>query len=270
MVKKLLKHEFKYYIRTFGLFLPIVLVVAVVNRVFRLFDDSNVINRIIISSSATVLAVSCMALLVLSTVVGIVRFYKNMYSAEGYLTFTLPITNAQHIFVKLLAAVACQAVCSLVVVAAVCIASAGDALKTFWFGFSYAMGEIFGTCGAVNTIVYILEMILLIICSAAASMLLFYACITVGQTAKKNRIIKAVGAYFVWYLASQVFSTVVMISITITGLSNGFAGIAMFVANHPFAAIHIFLVGATLFAAGLAALFWYVTQRIMTTKLNLE
>ena len=36
MVKKLFKHEFIYYFRTFGMFLPIVLAISVVTRIFRL------------------------------------------------------------------------------------------------------------------------------------------------------------------------------------------------------------------------------------------
>ena len=41
MVKKLLKHEFIYYFRTFSLFLPIVLIIGVMARVFRALDDAN-------------------------------------------------------------------------------------------------------------------------------------------------------------------------------------------------------------------------------------
>ena len=96
MVKKLLKHEFIYYFRTFALFLPIVLVIAAMTRVFRLFENSDsVIASIAVGSSALMLFVACWALLVLSVIVAVVRFYKNMYSAEGYLTFTLPVKHSE-------------------------------------------------------------------------------------------------------------------------------------------------------------------------------
>jgi hypothetical protein len=36
------------------------------------------------------------------------------------------------------------------------------------------------------------------------------------------------------------------------------------------ATIHIYLCGIAVFTAALSALFWIVTQKIMTNKLNLE
>jgi len=111
MVKKLLKHEFIYYIRTFILFIPIVLVLAAMTRVFWFFNDyDNIADDIAFTSSVALLIVVCAALLILSTVICIVRFYKNMFTSEGYLTFTLPITNAEHIFVKLFVGMVGQAV----------------------------------------------------------------------------------------------------------------------------------------------------------------
>lgn len=270
MVKKLLKHEFTYYLRTLGLFLPIVLVVGAMARVFRLFDDSNVAIKIAIFSSSAMLFVSCAALLILSTVVSIVRFYKNMYSAEGYLTLTLPVTNAEHIFVKLLVAMVCQAVCLLTVIAAVLIALwSKDLINAFHSAVSIADGS-FTLFGAANSIGFIVEMILLFILSAASNMLLYYACITVGQTAKKNRILKAIGAYFVYYVATQILSTAVTIIITVLGLSNALDGIILWIDSHVAATIHIYQCSAIVLYAALAAGFWLVTQYIMTEKLNLE
>lgn len=270
MVKKLLKHEFIYYFRTFGLFLPIVLVIAAMARVFRLFDNDTVVTDIAIFMSTSTLVVSCAALLVLSTVVAIVRFYKNMYSAEGYLTLTLPVTNAQHIFVKLFVAMICQAVCLLTVTAAGAIVLSGEALVNAFRETVSLLKSFCSACGVVHSIGYSLELILLIILAAASSMLLYYACITVGQTAKKNRILKAIGAYFIYYIATQVVATVFMIVFAVLAMSNALDGIAQWIIENLAAAAHIYLCGAAALYAVLAAAFWLVTQIIMTKKLNLE
>ena len=270
MVKKLLKHEFIYYFRTFSLFLPIVLVIAVAARVFRFFDNGNVINDIAIFSSTAMLVVSCAALLILSTVIGIVRFYKNMYSAEGYLTFTLPVTNAQHIFVKLLAAMVWQTISLLTVFAAGCIALAGPDLVGAFNLIAHLIDEVLLELGAVHFIAFVMEMLVLVILSAVSNMLLCYACITVGQTAKKNRILMAVGAYFIYYVATQAISTVFTIAITVLGMSNAFDGILPWIAHHPVATLHLFLCGAVVISVVITAAFWLVTQTIMTKKLNLE
>lgn len=270
MVKKLLKHEFIYYIRSFGLFLPIVLVIGVMARVFRCFGDDTTVNRIMIFSSSMMLIVSCAALVILASVIGIVRFYKNMFSAEGYLTFTLPVTNAEHIFVKLLVAVVFQAICMIVVVAAGAIALSGEALDELWRDFYFIFASIFEGVGTANTVGFIIEWVLLVVISAVASMLLFYACITIGQTAKKNRIIKAIGAYFVYYIITQIASTVFTIIFTVLGMNDALEGLIEWVAYHPIATMHLYFCGTILLNGGLAALFWFITHRIMTNKLNLE
>lgn len=270
MVKKLIKHEFIYYLRTFGMFLPIVLVVGLMTRVFRFFDSENVISQIVISSSFLILFVACMALIMLATVVSVVRFYKNMYSAEGYLTFTLPVTNTEHIFVKLLAAMVCQIVCVLTVIAAVSIALSGELFGEMITVLSYFINKIFLACGTVNLIGFIIEIILLAIISAASTLLLYYACITVGQTAKKNRIFAAVGAYFVYYVATQIISTVFTIIFMILGMTGALDSVMVWFESNVVAGVHIVLCSVIVISAVITAVFWIVTQTIMSKKLNLE
>jgi hypothetical protein len=271
MVKKLLKHEFIYYFRTFALFLPIVLVIGVMARVFRLFESfDSVLVDIALFSSFSMLLVACAALIMLSVVVSVVRFYKNMYSAEGYLTFTLPVSNAQHIFVKLLTAICCQAICLLTVVISATIALMGEPLKKLVLAIAAGFSEFCEEIGPVNYIAFIFDVIVIVLLSVAGNMLLYYACITVGQMAKKNRILMAVGAYFVYYVATQVVSTVFVMIFTILGMSGAFDGIVMWLDDHMILTMHLTLGFSVVIYAAMSAAFWYVTQRIMTKKLNLE
>lgn len=271
MVKKLFKHEFIYYFRTFALFLPIVLVIGVMARVFRFFEDfDSALVDIAIFSSASMLVVSCFALIMLSVVVAVVRFYKNMYSAEGYLTFTLPVNNAQHIFVKLLTAICCQAICLLTVIIAATIALSGEPLSDLAQIFSTGFAEFYEELGLVNFIAFTFDIIVIVLLSVVGNMLLYYACITVGQTAKKNRILMAVGAYFIYYVATQIISTVIVMVITVFGMTGAFDGIVAWLDNHVTVAMHLALGTSIVIYAAMAVAFWYVTQWIMTKKLNLE
>lgn len=271
MVKKLFKHEFIYYFRTFALFLPIVLVIGVMARVFRFFENfDSVLVDIVIFSSASMLVVACFALLMLSVVVAVVRFYKNMYSAEGYLTFTLPVNNAQHIFVKLLTAICCQAICLLTVILAAIIAISGEPLKEFLLMLTAGISEFYEDIGAVSFIAFVFDIIVIALLSVAGNMLLYYACITVGQTAKKNRILMAVGAYFIYYVATQVISTVIVMIFTVLGMSGVFDGIVMWLDDHMILTMHLTMGVSIVIYAAMAVAFWFVTQSIMTKKLNLE
>lgn len=269
MVKKLLRHEFLYYIRNFSLFLPIILVVGIMTRVFRFLDNGSILTEIAVGSSVIMLWVSCMALMLLSTAAAVVRFYKNMYTAEGYLTFTLPVSNAQHIFVKLLVAVVCQAICLLTVVLSVVIAASGEPLAEFFLLMGEAFGELSPVVG-LNMIVYALEFLLILILAAASNMLLFYACITIGQLAKKNRILLAIGAYFIYYVGTQVLSTILSILFAIFSMTPLIDALFTWAFLFPVLAIHIYLGVFLLFSAGLVALFFFITHRIMTKRLNLE
>ncbi len=271
MVKKLFKHEFIYYFRTFALFLPIVLVIGVMARVFRLFENSDsALVDIAIFSSASMLVVACFSLIMLSVVVAVVRFYKNMYSAEGYLTFTLPVNNAQHIFVKLLTAICCQAICLLTVIIATTIALSGEPLSDLAQILSIGFAEFYEELGMANFIAFIFDIIVITLLSVVGNMLLYYACITVGQTAKKNRILMAVGAYFIYYIATQIISTVIVMVITVFGMTGAFDGIVNWLDNHITVAMHLALGTSIVIYAAMAVAFWYVTQWIMTKKLNLE
>ncbi len=271
MVKKLFKHEFIYYFRTFALFLPIVLVIGVMARVFRFFEDfDSALVDIAIFSSALMLFVACYALVMLSVVVAVVRFYKNMYSAEGYLTFTLPVNNAQHIFVKLLTAICCQAICVLTVVIAALIALSGEPLSDLAQLLSIGFAEFYEELGIANFIAFTFDIIVIILLSVVGNMLLYYACITVGQTAKKNRILMAVGAYFIYYVATQVIATILVMVITVFGMTGMFDGIVNWLDNHITVAMHLALGTSIVIYAAMAVAFWYVTQWIMTKKLNLE
>lgn len=271
MVKKLIRHEFIYYVRTFSIFLPIVLAIGIMTRVFFLFDAANnfVAEIAQLSSSAMLFVASC-ALLVMSSIISITRFYKNMYSAEGYLTFTLPVTNSQHVLVKLLAAVSCQGVSVLTIAASVAIALSGERLKTLLQSISIIIDPLASGLGAVNVVFLAIEAIVMLIVSSASTLLLFYACITIGQTAKKNRVLMAVITYFIYYMASQALGTVVVMIIVALGSSGVLDNIMIWTDYHYVATRHIYFCTSILVSAALSAAFYFVTLRVMNKKLNLE
>ena len=270
MVKKLLKYELIYYLRTFGMFLPIILVMGLITRLFMLFDSENIAGAIIKGSSIIMLLIASSALMVLAVVAAVVRFYKNMYSAEGYLTFTLPVTNSQHIFVKLAGAMICEVVCALTVILAWVIVIPGfdfynesiiGDLLAFFEGFPHIFVIIF---------TLIIEYVLLMLVSMASTMLLYYACMTVGQLAKKNRILLAVGVYFAYYAVTQSASTIFGIVFALLETVGGFGVVTQFMTDNMVATLYIIGAIGIVLNAGVAVLFWFITQKIMTKKLNLE
>ena len=270
MVKKLLKYEFIYYIRTFALFLPIVLLFGIVARISRFFDEDNVLGQIAINSSFVILGAATVALLSLSTIIAVVRFYKNMYSAEGYLTFTLPVTNGEHIFVKLSVAFICQAVCLFTLIVSWIIALSGEPINDLVQLFDKLISETLVFVSKAHMIGYTIELLVWVCVATLSAILLLYACITVGQMAKKNRVLAAFGAYFVYYVATQIVSTLVTVACMAVINLALFKRIIDWLESNYTMIIHFYICGSILLYAVLAVAFGIVTEKIMTRKLNLE
>lgn len=97
MLGKLLKYEFKATSRTFLPMYIALLLVAVINRCFRAGDIETAFGI-----SMALIVGLFIALGVVTFVVIIQRFNKNLLEDEGYLMFTLPVKVPELIFSKLL------------------------------------------------------------------------------------------------------------------------------------------------------------------------
>ena len=273
MVKKLLKHELVSYMRILLPIDAILLIIAAVARIIQFFESDTVTYCIIFGSSIFALVVGIMACMFMAIVVAVIRFYKNFFTAEGYLTFTLPITPAQHITVKLLGAMIFQLIAIFTVFLALVIVSAGDVLVEVIKAAVYLISQFFTALPAeivVHCIFYGIEMLIMIAVSAIFAVLVYYTCISIGQMARKNRVFMAVLAYFGYYLITQVLSTILMVVFTILELAGALDWVSTFFINHTFASIHIIFCTGIVVWAGLSTLLFFINRRIITKKLNLE
>lgn len=128
MVKKLFKHEYLAYARVMSLIYIILLTIAAATRVIFIFESDTVAYDIVSTISVITYCVSVFAALGFSYVMGVVRFYKNLFTSEGYLSFTLPVTASQHIAVKLITAVSMNLLTWVMVLLSVCVVTAGELL----------------------------------------------------------------------------------------------------------------------------------------------
>lgn len=269
MVKKLLKHEFIYYLRTLVFILPIVLFSGISFRFTLLFDDLDFIWYVPMLSGAILLFIfSSFAALLATSILGVVRFYKNMYSAEGYLTFTLPVNNHQHLWAKVIAFVVCEVGSFLTILISALIATAGyepvyDALEQLAFEISFAIPS-------GHFALLIVELILLYAVAIFTAPLQYYSCISIGQLAKKNRILLAIGVYYGYSLVGQFLSTIFSSTFSFSLAFGNLDKLLETIQANPFGYMHLFLWIIIVFEIGLAVLFYFVNIRIMNRKLNLE
>lgn len=268
MVKKLIKHELFYYLRTLIIFLPIMLLIGLSVKVLSIFESDFIGYQIAYFSSVGLLYFASIAVSLYTLVLSLVRFYKNMYSQEGYLTFSLPASTFQLVFSKLVGSVCCTLLTSIVISISWLISGFFEIeimqeLITIY-------DDLFSLINGVHLVLFIIELFILEIVIIVYSNILIYTCITIGQTAKKNRILLAIGAYFIYYVAIQVVVTVFMIVVAIFGLTGAFYWVGVFIENNPYTFFHMLFIGIIIIYSGLTCLGYYIIQRIINNKLNLE
>lgn len=269
MVKKLFKHEIQAFTRPLIPMYLVMLGVALMGRFVQLFENDSDAYAILFGSSIGVFVISAVVCLVLTVFFCIKRFYSNLFSSEGYLTLTLPVTSTQHILVKNTVAVLAQLTSIVMILLSVCVLTLGDVCIEIFKAGGYLMNVFFDAYNG-HAPLLIIEAIVTIIFASSASMMIYYACIAIGQRAKKNRIACSIGAYFVYYLIYQAIGTIFIIIVTVFHEALHLDQFVEYLANNPIVANHLyfglfFVISAILFPIG-----FVITKRTMDRKLNLE
>lgn len=138
------------------------------------------------------------AVIVVTTVVIIQRFYKNLLCDEGYLMFTLPVSTANLVTSKLLAAMIWQI---LSVIAGAISIFFIMLISTIPFNFGELVialkdGILYMNQNSpINIWLVSFEFILLMLASAAAGTQLIYASLSLGHLYGKRPILASVTAY---------------------------------------------------------------------------
>lgn len=270
MVNKLIKHETRFYLRTLLPMYAVLLGVAVLGRFVQLFDNDTTAYNIIFTSSIVAFVVACVVCFLLTLIFGIKRFYSNLFSCEGYLTFTLPVTSSQHLFVKVLTATLSMISSLIMIIISVCFITFGEVCIELFKAAGYLVKQLYIYSGALHATAFIAELIVSVILAFAMSYLLFYACISIGQTAKKNRIAAAVGVYFGYYLIEQVLGTVIIVLVNEYYEQWHLDKLMEYLSKHDILATHLFF-GVIIILSGLLGLLFYaISKKVITKKLNLE
>ena len=273
MVRKLFKHELKYYIRSLAPMYIVLAVVALLGRIVFFFEEESTAYEILQGSSIFMLVVACVAALFLCELFCLVRFYKNLFSGEGYLTMTLPATPTQHLLTKLLGAVIANLATLVAVILAVCLFTVGPWLVEICKAIAFLFKRVLEAEQepAKHVMLYLAEYGVVLLAALFTSLLIYYACICVGQLAKKNRIIAAIGTYFGLYVITQIAGTVLIAVASVTDIMEKFGN---WLSNLEDAQFYAWTHGFFWIAIGCILLvgagFFLISKLIISRKLNLE
>ena len=273
MVKKLFKYETAYYVRMLSAVYIALLGVAVLGRIVGIFENESVGYSILRGSTVFALVVAMLGVTGLSFIFSIVRFYKSMYTGEGYLTHTLPVKTGTIINVKLVMAVLVNVLSSVMCFVAFFVFTIGEWFNEFAKAGIYIVKNMFADIPDEymwRIIVYIIQILPMFIISIFGSLLLYYMCISIGQLFNKNRILAAIGIYFAIYMIYQAISTVASIIFTVFFAEKLDVYLSTLTINQGFNLIHIVLAVALVAEIAMTLLYYFIVRFINAKKLNLE
>jgi hypothetical protein len=207
MFKKLLKYDMKAVWRVWWILIPSLLGLSTFFAMsIRIFietatQESHHIFPLLLSFLSmffmSIAYIGFFGSIVMTEILVFVRFYKNLFTDEGYLTFTLPVSRRQLLLSKVISGTAgmcaSMGVCfvNVFMMNAIAYASIEESISTEYLPTDTTVLEIlFGG-------VYVAEAVTAIVLAALCAVLFLYACITfASMIVKKGKLIVAIGIYY--------------------------------------------------------------------------
>lgn len=189
------------------------------------------------------------------------RYYRNLFSREGYLSWTLPVSGIQHLWAKIISGCIFIAADTLIVAAGILILATGKNIRD---AYSLIADEITRELG---TTLGHFSLMLLILCLASCicSVVMVYFCINIGQLFPGHRVLCAVAAYFI---TSTVIQTGSLIILFISGYFPGYEFFAAEGATAYDFMIKIYVISGMISVVVTVAMY-IATHYMMKKKINL-
>lgn len=268
MLSKLLKYELK---ATGRIFLPLFVALLMFAGITRFISPPMGPEKWATPAIISMFVYICImaGIFVMTFIMMIQRFNKNLLSDEGYLMFTLPVKPWKHIVSKLFVSMLWMVASGIVAFISVLIIALekGDFTK-FTEAFATFYHQAFEQLG---TSIYILsfEIIIGILVSLASGILIVYASIAIGHLINEHKMLASFGAFIILSTLSQ------FLFILISFIPEGayFSNINISSYNDFISMqwlIQTVMAYGIIFTGLLSAAFFAVTNLILSKRLNLE
>lgn len=260
---KLLKYEWKACARICLPLYGVLILMSFVTHLLCSIPQNSTFGFMLPAISSMLYMGVMMAAFVVTDVILIQRFYKNLLGSEGYLMFTLPVTVTQHLLSKTIIAVVMIGLSGLSALISIGIfadMSFGALFVDMIKGVARSGGLLFG-----------LELLVLAVLGIAGMALFLYMCIALGHLASRHRLLMSIVWYVVLSTALQVLLLMVMMGVGnavpqpfVDWMKVWWSGIT------PMGAAHLMLRFCCVFTLLSDAVYFLVTRWILVHKLNLE
>ncbi|MBQ3823679.1 MAG: hypothetical protein II808_00585 [Clostridia bacterium] len=264
MLGKLMKYEFKATYRIFLPFFAGILVMAGFAKIFFLVNDhfDNIVTNVFSGLITALYVFAVGAVAILPAIISFYRFYKNLVTDEGYLSFTLPVTPMQHIMCKFLTSMVWCLTGFAVTFLSIAILLAGDDTLPMIIRSVFINLQFIAQSGDVSLWFIVIEIICVIINSFLSAFAVYYLCIAIGQMLFKNKLLGSFAVFGIYYVATQLLGTVITVPLFFVAESAAGADASEIIMHVIFTVYALYYLA--LFLVGI-----FVTNHIFKKKLNL-
>jgi len=287
MLGKLIKHEWKSVYKIGGVMLIAALSVTLIGCLYfsspmwrdlfnegRDMDNLASITGMLIGIGSLVVCIP----LVIGVIYGMmiylgVRFFKSMYTDEGYLAHTLPVTPHQLLGSKLIVGgiwmliVMIVSMLSIVLLIFSMVASivSGQQLDmSLWDIMREVVNEIivlYETELGFDVVHYIVTMALTIIIGSFSGIMMVYGALTIGQLSKKYKAMLGILTYFGLCLVNMIIGMVISMVSMASTITQGINGEMSMNTTYDSGLIISIVMGVALY---------FLSYFIIKKKLNLD
>lgn len=272
MLRKLIKYDLKALNRFLIIIHCFLMVFAVLTRFFlteRITDLEGKTNGILLALTIILYVILIIGVTFGTYIVIGIHFYQNLFSNEGYLSRTLPVTCGQHLLSKTITGSVWGFIDTALVMAAMYITIATPAVVNFYQENRAEFLDILGLNEYTGSfIILILFFVLSLIIDVLSNVLMLYASIALGQLFSGHRILGAVVMYFVLTTLLSLFAFTIML---IFGIFNDAFASSLIndVSPNPQDFLFHSLAFGTVLSFILTVALYIVTYFLMKRKINL-
>ena len=213
------------------------------------------------------------AFVIMTVLLVYIRFYKHLFSDEGYLTFTLPVKRNQLLNSKLVsggfATFSTVLVTAINVLIIVLITNKRYISVHGWFNEEIiaSINDFFKTYGTFNAVVGIIEILFIVVLTTILATLFAYLCITIGAIiSKKAKLASTIGIYY----GASVIITIFMYIFYFFGFESLNDWITDLPENQEFAIFPLILLLAIFTILMISLVTYTLINWLIDRKLNLN
>ena len=184
---KLLKYEWKACARTCLPLYGVLILMSLISRMLYVIPKNASLDFMLPAIGSMLYMGVMMAAFVVTAVILIQRFYKNLLGSEGYLMFTLPVTVTQHLLSKTIIAVV------MIGLSGICRRSSASfifadkmilSMDEVWQALYRSDPSLLPHSG--QEFLFELELLVLAVLGIAGMALFLYMCIALGHLASQS------------------------------------------------------------------------------------